>query len=116
MVNYLYCAPHGSTSEGGDMRRIMEYAGDRLTHVHVADSFDHRAHRHRYIVNPPGADARIHQHLDIGQGEVHWDEFFGTLRDVGFDGIATVCVFGWEEQADEIHTRMLERVSAELAG
>ena len=37
-----------------------------------------------------------------------------TLRDVNFDGIATVCVFGWEEEADDIHRRMLERVTSEL--
>ena len=32
----------------------MEYAGDLLTQVHVADSFDHRASSGmRYIINPP---------------------------------------------------------------
>jgi myo-inositol catabolism protein IolH len=36
------------------------------------------------------------------------------VRDVSFDGVATVCVFGWEEEADDIHRRMLERVKAEL--
>jgi myo-inositol catabolism protein IolH len=25
-----------------------------------------------------------------------------------------VCVFGWEEDADDIHRRMLEKVTAEL--
>ena len=60
---------------------IMEYAGDLLTQLHVADSFDHSASSGlRYIVNPPGSTARIHQHLDIGQGEVDWDAFFGTLE------------------------------------
>ena len=42
-----------------------------------------------------------------------WPEFFGTLRDLEFDGIATVCVFGWEGQADDIYRRMLERVTQE---
>jgi myo-inositol catabolism protein IolH len=37
------------------------------------------------------------------------------LKDLEFDGIATVCVFGWEEDADAIHRRMLERVTTELA-
>jgi sugar phosphate isomerase/epimerase len=46
---------------------------------------------------PPGAPAQVHQHLDIGRGEVDWDLFFRTLADVGFDGIATVCVFAWDE-------------------
>jgi hypothetical protein len=27
-----------------------------------------------------------------------------------------VCVFGWEEDTDAIHSRMLDRVTFELAG
>jgi myo-inositol catabolism protein IolH len=73
-----------------------------LTQLHIADTFDHRGSSGlRYIVNPPGSAARIHQHLDIGQGEVDWDLFFRTLREVEFDGIATVCVFAWEERAED---------------
>ena len=88
---------------------MMTYAGAKLQHVHVADCFNHRANiGNRYIINPPGVDARIHQHNEIGNGEVDWAEFFGALRDLEFDGIATVCVFGWEEHADDIHRRMLE--------
>ena len=84
-VNYVFCAPHAfHLSDGaGDLRRMMEYAGDKLPHVHVADCFNHRANvGNRYIINPPGVDARIHQHNEIGNGDVDWDEFFGTLRDV----------------------------------
>jgi myo-inositol catabolism protein IolH len=116
-ANYLYCAPHTfHLSQGaGDVRRMMTYAGSRLAHVHVADCFNHLANiGNRYILNPPGVDARIHQHSEIGHGEVAWDEFFGTLRDLHFDGIATVCVFGWEEHADPIHRRMLDRLTQEL--
>ena len=101
LVSFLYCAPH-TFHQGGDLEGIMRYAGPLLTHLHIADSFDHRASSGlRYILNPPGTPARIHQHLDIGQGEVDWDLFFGTLADLGFDGIATVCVFAWEERADD---------------
>jgi len=79
--------------------------------VHIADSFDHRASSGlRYIVNPPGSSARIHQHLDIGQGEVDWDVFFRTLTEVNFDGIATVCVFAWEERARESSRHNLEQI------
>src|SRR5215217_2213507 len=112
-VNYVFCAPHAfHLSDGaGDVRRMMEYAGPQLQHLHIADCYNHRANiGNRYIINPPGVDARIHQHNEIGNGEVNWDEFFSTLRDVSFDGVATVCVFGWEEEADDIHRRMLERV------
>jgi myo-inositol catabolism protein IolH len=116
-VNYVFCAPHAfHLSDGaGDVGRMMRYAGSKLAHVHIADCYNHRANAgNRYIVNPPGVDARIHQHSEIGHGEVPWDEFFATLRDMRFDGIATVCVFGWEETADDIHRRMLERVTSEL--
>ena len=101
LVSFLYCAPH-TFHQGGDMAEIMRDAGPLLTHLHIADSFDHRASSGlRYILNPPGTPARVHQHLDIGQGEVDWDLFFATLADLKFDGIATVCVFAWEERAQE---------------
>ncbi|MFD4248187.1 sugar phosphate isomerase/epimerase family protein [Amycolatopsis thermoflava] len=117
-VNYLYCAPHTfHLSDGaGDIAGMLRYAGDKLQHVHIADTFNHKGSSGlRYILNPPGTPARIHQHLDIGQGEVDWDAFFGTLRELGFDGVATVCVFAWEERAVESSTFMLERVTKELA-
>lgn len=97
------------------MRRMLQYAGSRLKHVHIADCYNHLANvGNRHIVNPPGADARVHQHNEIGHGDVAWDEFFETLRETEFDGVATVCVFGWEEDADGIHRRMLECVKSEL--
>jgi myo-inositol catabolism protein IolH len=109
-VSFLYCAPH-TFHMGGDISGIMEYAGDLLTHLHVADSYDHRASSGlRYIVNPPGSPARVHQHLDIGQGEVNWDEFFSTLGRLNFDGVMTVCVFAWEERARESSLFMREQI------
>src|SRR6266516_2545569 len=108
LVSFLYCAPH-TFHMGGDIAGVMGYAGDLLTHLHVADSFDHRASSGlRYIVNPPGSTARVHQHLDVGQGEVDWDEFFGTLGRMKFDGVMTVCVFAWEERARESSLYMRE--------
>jgi myo-inositol catabolism protein IolH len=105
LVSFLYCAPH-TFHQGGNLAQIMEHAGPLLTQVHVADSFDHRGSSGlRYIVNPPGSTARIHQHLDIGQGEVDWDAFFTTLNAIGFgdrdDTIMTACVFAWEERAHD---------------
>jgi myo-inositol catabolism protein IolH len=110
LVTFLYCAPH-TFHQGGDIAGIMRYAGPLLTHLHIADSFDHRASSGlRYIVNPPGSPARVHQHLDVGQGEVDWDVFFGTLSELEFGGIATVCVFAWEERARESSIHNLERI------
>jgi myo-inositol catabolism protein IolH len=117
-VGYVYCAPHTFHLDDGvgDVAHMLRQAGDKLRHVHVADVFNHKAaDGNRYIINPPGVDARVHQHNELGNGEVSWDDFFGTLRDVGFDGVATVCVFGWNERADAIHTVMRERIERELA-
>jgi myo-inositol catabolism protein IolH len=109
-VSFLYCAPH-TFHMGGDLVDVMEYAGNLLTHLHVADSYDHRGSSGlRYIVNPPGSTARVHQHMDIGQGEVDWELFFATLGRLGFDGIMTVCVFGWEERARESSVFMREQI------
>jgi myo-inositol catabolism protein IolH len=100
-VRFLYCAPH-TFHFGDDMAAMIREAAPVLAHVHVADTFNHKASSGlRYIVNPPGAKVTVHQHLDIGQGEVDWDVFFGTLHEVGFDGIMTACVFAWEERAVE---------------
>lgn len=118
-VNYLYCAPHTFHLSGEDARAdipaMLRYAGDKLTHVHIADTFNHKASSGlRYILNPPGTPARIHQHLDIDQGEVDWEAFFSTLREMNFDGIATACVFAWEDRAVESSKFMLERITREL--
>jgi myo-inositol catabolism protein IolH len=114
LVSFLYCAPH-TFHMGGNLTQIMHHAGPLLTQVHLADSFDHRASSGlRYIVNPPGSTARIHQHLDIGQGEVDFDLFFATLGELGFgdrdDTIMTSCVFAWEDRAHDSTTYMLETI------
>lgn len=117
-VGYVYCAPHTfhlSGARGADVATMIRESAPILRQVHVADSFDHRASSGlRYILNPPGTAARIHQHLDAGEGEVDFEAFFATLREIGFDGIATACVFAWEERAVESSRFMLERITAGL--
>ena len=103
-MKFLYCAPH-TFYFGDDTKAMLRECADVLAHVHVGDTFNHKASSGlRYILNPPGTQARVHQHLNIGQGEVPWDDFFGTLAEVGFDGIMTACVFAWEDKADESGT------------
>jgi myo-inositol catabolism protein IolH len=106
LVSFLYCAPH-TFHQGNDAPGIMDKAGDLLTMVHVADSFDHTASSGlRYIVNPPGSQVTVHQHLDIGQGDVDFDELFSGLERIGFDGILSSSVFAWEDRARESSTFM----------
>lgn len=114
-VRYLYCAPH-TFHMGGDVAGMIRYAAGTLAHVHLADSFDHRASSGlRYIVNPPGSPVRVHQHLEIGQGEVDWDSLFSSLREVRFDGILTSCVLAWEERAEASSRLMRERIGEHLS-
>ncbi|MFE2429126.1 sugar phosphate isomerase/epimerase family protein [Streptomyces sp. NPDC059373] len=114
-VKFLYCAPH-TFHIGNDAPGIIAYAGDLLTHVHLADVLDHTASSgNRYILNPPGTAARVHQHLDIGQGEVDFDELFKALRDNGFDGTLTACVFAWEDRASESNLFMRDAIREYVA-
>lgn len=114
-VSFMYCAPH-TFHQGDDCDGIMDKAGDLLTMVHVADSFNHIGSRGlRYIVNPPGSQVTVHQHLDIGQGEVDFDQLFAGLERIGFDGIVTSCVFAWEERARDSSTYMRETISNYLS-
>jgi len=120
LVSFLYCAPH-TFHMGGNMVEILEYAGDLLTHLHLADCFDHTASSGlRYITNPPGNTVRVHQHLDIGQGEVKWDDFFATLKKLRFGdsdkNIMTSCVFAWEDRARESTLFMREAIDKYTSG
>lgn len=105
-LRYLHCIPH-SYYLGGSITRQIEHARGQFDHIHVADSF----RPERTIVNPPGLDHRIHQHFDIGQGEIDWAEVTAALRGVGFDGIATIQVFGWQDRA--VDSFRANRVTAE---
>lgn len=114
-VSFLYCAPH-TFHMGDDAKGIMDCAGDLLTMVHVADSFNHNGSSGlRYIVNPPGSTVRVHQHLDIGQGEVDFQELFRGLESIGFDGIISTCVFAWEERARESSVFMRDKIAGYLS-
>lgn len=100
-VRLSYIAPH-TFYYGDDMAAMIRDAAPVLAHVRVADTFNPKASSQlRYIVTPPGSNVRVHQHLDIGQGEIDWDVFFGTLAEVGFDGVLSSCVFAWEERAED---------------
>jgi myo-inositol catabolism protein IolH len=92
-LRYLFCVPH-VFHLGSDVAQMIEYAEPVLAHVHLADTF----RPSRVILNPPDPRARIHQHMDIGQGEVDWAAVFGALTHAGFTDLATVAVFAWPDR------------------
>lgn len=109
-IKCSYIAPH-SFYYGDDLADTIRATKDVLVHARVADTFNHKASSQlRYIVNPPGSNARVHQHLDMGEGEIDWDTFFKTLSEIGFDGVLSSCVFAWEERAEQSSRFMREEM------
>ncbi|MCL6672219.1 hypothetical protein [Streptomyces panaciradicis] len=49
---------------------------------------------------------------EMGRGEIDFDEVFAALASVGFHGLISSCVFGWEEYAAEISVRQREKATA----
>lgn len=113
-LGFLYCVPH-TFWQGHSLRGIITYAGPLLRHLHIADSQNHHGSGgRRYLLNPAGTPARVHQHLEIGEGEVDFDDFFSVLDEVKFDGIATVAVFSRDERAREAVSSTLKILQERL--
>lgn len=119
-VGFVYVASH--TFHMGDRATtLIPELGDRLGAVYTADTFDHRrSHGLRYITNPPGNAVRVHQHLNIGDGDVDWNELFGALRASGYldreDALLVSNVFAEDEDADASARHQLARLRELVAG
>ncbi|MRX45174.1 sugar phosphate isomerase/epimerase family protein [Agromyces kandeliae] len=119
-VGFVYVASH--TFHYGDRATtLLPEIGDRLGAVYTADTFDHtRSHGLRYISNPPGNAARVHQHLRIGDGDVDWSELFTALRGIGYldrdDALIVSNVFAEDETADEVSRFQLQRLKELVSG
>jgi myo-inositol catabolism protein IolH len=90
---------------------MLRYAGPLLRHVHVADTL----RPGRTILNPADPDVRIHQHLDIGRGEIDWERFFATIAAIGYDGALSACTAAWDDRAEESARTMLSAIGNGLA-
>lgn len=131
-LTYVYSSPHGFFYDQGkgDVRSMLKYAGDSLSHVLFADTFNQELDC-RYILNPPYLNARgksdavIHQHLGLGEGDVDFDGIFETLREmdfanrtfkVGGESISCVSLFGFPEKMNKQAPETRERIERELLG
>jgi myo-inositol catabolism protein IolH len=118
-VGFVYVGAH-TFHYGNDAHGILAAARTRLGAAYVADTFDHtRSHGLRYITNPPGNPARVHQHLKMGDGDVDWTEFFRELAGVGFldreDALIVSNVFAEDEHWDEVSRSQLSAIRDGIA-
>ncbi|CUH94797.1 hypothetical protein P22_0863 [Propionispora sp. 2/2-37] len=123
-LKYVYSAPHGFFYDQGkgDVRSMLKYAGEDLSHVLFADTMNQTVDC-RYILNPPGVNATIHQHCGLGEGEVDFAGIFETLREMNFanrsfkvggEAIACVSLFGYPEKMAKQAPETRERIEREL--
>lgn len=113
-IGFAYVASHTFHYDDRASALLPEL-GERLGAVYAADTMDHhRSHGLRYITNPPGNPARVHQHLKIGDGDVDWTELFTTLAASGFltrpDAIICSNVFAENESADRTSRHQLTKI------
>jgi len=78
-IGHFYCV---GVDPADAMRRLAPY----IRHVHLEDI----------------APSREHKHLVPGRGAIDFDAVFTALRDVGYDGWATVELYPYEAQAREV--------------
>jgi myo-inositol catabolism protein IolH len=111
-IGFLYCTPH-AFHQGHDAATIIEAAAEKVRYVHLADAWNHlTSNGLRYISNPRGNTIRVHQHMEMGRGEVDYDAVFAALASVDFDGVISSCVFGWEEDARGVSERQRDKALA----
>ncbi|CAI3928080.1 Sugar phosphate isomerase/epimerase (YcjR) (PDB:3KTC) (PUBMED:30742415) [Commensalibacter communis] len=116
-IKLVYSTAHAFYYDDGvgDINAQFDEDGDLIDHVLFADTYNHKAaFGLRYIVNPPDAKVTIHQHLNIGEGEVDFDTIFKRLRAMKFDGIATNAVFAWSDKPQESSDFMKKKLKEGL--
>lgn len=118
-IGFVFVGSH-AFHLGGDLEGIIAAAGPRLGAAFAADSYDHRrSHGLRYISNPPGNAARVHQHLKIGDGDVNWEAYFAALASNGFfereESILVSNVFAEDETAEETSRYQLDTIRTLIA-
>jgi sugar phosphate isomerase/epimerase len=78
-VGHLFCV-------GEDPAAVIRAMPEQICHVDLEDA----------------GNARIHQHLMPGEGEIDFADLFAALRDVRYHGWATVQLYPAEAQAEAV--------------
>ena len=112
-IGFLYCTPHAfhQGHDAGDHHRgrrgedPLRAPGRCLGPHHV---------QRLCATSPtrPATPSRVHQHMEMGMGEVDYDAVFAALAAADFDGVISSCVFGWEEDARGVSERQRDKAIA----
>jgi len=122
-IGYLYSCPH-TFILNGEAGRMIEDAGDMLSHVQIADTF--RLERFVVAYAPKGhinmlktpeyaGVMNAHTHLVPGRGEVDFPAIFRALGKIGYRGAVSAIPFGSDdavELAYESYRRIKEYAEA----
>lgn len=105
LVGSVYVSSH-TFHYGNAVHEITQAESTKLRSVYISDAYDHnRSHGLRYISNPPGTNARVHQHLKVGDGDVDFKDLFQALKTNGFldreDSLIVSNVFAEDETAHD---------------
>lgn len=115
-VGYMFCVPH--TFIMGDIpAKMIEYAKDLLSFVHIADS--HRWDKTFFRAALPTRPAydpmiRPHQHLIPGLGDIDFNAVFSALRKIGYDGFVTAQPFSHYDRPIEAAARTKKTIEEHL--
>ena len=110
-LRFLYSVPHTFYLDSQNkLPDFIRYVAPYISFIRVADTFDHRP-LVRYIVNPLGAPVRVHQHLNIGEGEINWSALFSLLKGIGYQGCISNSVFAWPDRVEESAILMRQKMS-----
>ena len=110
-IGFLYCTPH-AFHQRYDPQRSSRLPVTRSATPPGGCRHHLTSNGLRYISNPPGNPTLVHQHMEMGMGEVDYDAVFAALAAVGFDGVISSCVFGWEEDARGVSERQRDKALA----
>lgn len=84
-IGHFFCV-------GEDLCKTIYKLADYIEHFHIEDI----------------SKQRIHKHLLPGEGVIDFKSVFRTIRDVGFDGYATVELYPYQECPEHVAMKSLE--------